>query len=246
VVAGLLNLQLYGGNYLKYHSLDVETYDVLPLEQAMQYRLAARNYIFLQFKQGRISREQAVEMANAVKHPGDRRDTVSLVENYANLEQSGQPLLGLLPYAAIWVLHMLESTFGIKAHLGMSNHGPAFIPMLLVILASMVAFALRWRPREARWLPTCMAFVVLCYAFILMYSVNYSAYQAFKDIILSVAGRYMFPVIGPMYVLASVYLMRLSQSEKGRLAVLVLAGGAFIAADFPFFLSKATPEWFTF
>src|SRR6185369_3796018 len=209
VVAGLLNLQLYGGNYLRYKTLEPETYHVLPLEHAMKYRLGARSYIFNEFKEGRIGVEKAKEMAVLVNHEGDRRDTVSLVENYAEFEKRGEQLLGILPYAAIWMLHMMESTFGIKAHLGMSNHGPGFIPVALFILTAGVAFLVRWRPRDMEWIPTCMALSALGYAGFLMYAVNYSTYQVYRDLILSVAGRYMFPVLGPIYVLASYYLMRL-------------------------------------
>lgn len=245
IVAGLvLNLQLYGGNLLHYKTLEPESYDVLPLEHAMKYRLAARNYIFNEFREGRVTLEKAKEMAAIVNHPGDRRDTISLVENYANTEKNGEELLGLLPYTAIWMLHMMESTFGIKAHLGMSNHGIGFIPLALFILASAVAFVMRWRPKDFQWIPTCMALVALGYAAFLMYAVNYATYQTYRELVLSVAGRYMFPVLGPIYVLASYYLMRLFRGVKMRLALSAGSIIVFIAADFPFFLSHSTPEWF--
>jgi hypothetical protein len=244
LVSVLLNLQLYGGNFLHYKTLEPESFQVLPLEQALQYRLAARTYIFNQFREGRIGLEQAKQMASLVNHEGDRKDTVSLVENYAELQKSGEPLLGLLPYSAIWMLHMLESTYGIKAHLGMSNHGPGFIPLALFLLAALGAFLCRWRPSELQWLPSCYALVALSYAAFLMYLVNFSTYQIYKDIVLSVAGRYLFPVIGPIYVLACYYLMRSSNGGKKRLVILVASSLTFIAADFPFFLANSSASWF--
>jgi hypothetical protein len=240
-----LNLQLYGGNYLRYKALDPAMYDVLSLDSVMQYRLDARNYIFKQFKEGRISIDQAASMAEKyIAHPGDRADAIGLVENYANLVQNRVPMMGPLPYMAVWILQMMGTTFGIKAHIGMGNEGVTLIPVTLLILLTGVAFLVRWRPWGDAWLPTGLAAIALFYGIFLMYKVNYEAYLYFKDIVITVAGRYIFPVIGPIYVLSCYYLLRLFRGRNARVALAIAACLIFIGSDFPFFLSRVTPEWF--
>ena len=64
-----LNIQLYGGNYFNYGTITLETTDVLPLESALQYRLTARGYVFKLFKEGRVSKTQAIEMTTRATGP---------------------------------------------------------------------------------------------------------------------------------------------------------------------------------
>lgn len=244
LVGLLLNIQLYGGNYLRYQAIIPSIENVLPLEQAMQYRLAARGIILKQFRQGQISLEQAHEMASRITHSGDRQDTLTLIDNYAYRQQSGFRPIGPLPYTAIWFLQMLSTSFGIKAHIGMPNHGLSFIPLTVLLLFVITAFVVRWRPWDMDWLPTSLLAVSACYAVFLVVMINYPAYQESTDIVMSVAGRYIFPVMGPVYVLSCLYLLRLFKGEKMRLGLAVFAALALIYSDFPFFLTRVTPEWY--
>ena len=82
------------------------------------------------------------------------------------------------------------------------------------------------------------------YAAFLLLKINYPNYVDSTDIVLTVAGRYIFPVMGPIYVVSCLYLMRLFKGNKGRIALAAFAGVVLICSDFPFFLSNATPEWF--
>jgi hypothetical protein len=63
---------------------------------------------------------------------------------------------------------------------------------------------------------------------------------------MTVAGRYMFPVLGPIYVLFSYYLLRLFMGRNVRLGISVVGALIFVAFDFPFFLSNVTSDWFAF
>jgi hypothetical protein len=247
IVLGLiLNIQLYGGNYVHYRTLEPETYDVFSLEHALEYRLAARSYIFTAFREGRITMEQANEMAVQINHPGDRADTVNLVKNYEYYQQSGQKPIGRLFYAALWIRNMMESTFGIKAHLGIANHGLSFIPLAVMILLGGIAFLVRLRQSAADWLPQSMAAIAVSYGCFLLFGMNYPAYLEYNDVIMTVAGRYLFPVLGPIYVLFSFYLLRLFSNRKVRLGISCAGVLTFIVCDFPFFLSNVTSGWFTF
>ena len=245
LVGLLLNIQLYGGNYLRYRAIIPSIEKVLPFEQAMQYRLAARGIILKQFRQGQITLEQAHEMASHISHPGDRQDTVTLIDNYAYRQQAGFKPIGPLPYTAIWFLQMLSTSFGIKAHIGMPNHGLSFIPLAVLILFVIAAFVVRWRPWDIAWLPTSLLAVSVCYAAFLIVQINYPAYLESTDIVLSVAGRYIFPIMGPVYAVSCLYLLRLFKGEKMRLGLAVFAALVLIFSDFPFFLANVTPEWYS-
>lgn len=246
ILAGLLlNIQLYGGNYLQYKAISPSVEAVLPLEKAMQYRLFARGKIFEQFRHGQISLDQAHEMASHITHPGDRKDTVTLIDNYAYKQQAGFKPLGLLTYTAIWTLQMLSTSFGIKAHIGMPNHGLSFIPLTVLILFVIAAYLVRWRPRDMVWLPTSLLAVAVCYGIFILVRINYPNYLDSTDIVMTVAGRYIFPVMGPVYVVSCLYLLRLFKGEKMRLGLAVFAALVLILSDFPFFLAKVTPEWFS-
>jgi hypothetical protein len=240
----LLNLQLYGGNYFHYGTINPNMENVLPLDKAMQYRLTARNHIFNLFKQGKITIEQAKELAKQITHPSDRQDTINMVENYAYLQQVGFKPLGPFPYTAMWILQMLSTSFGIKAHIGMPNHGFSFIPLTILILSVLTSYIVRWRPWDLNWLPACLLGISACYAAFLMIKINYPNYVESTDIVLTVAGRYIFPVMGPVYAVSCLYLMRLFKEEKGRLGLATMAVLILIGSDFPFFLSNATPDWY--
>ncbi|BCS52125.1 hypothetical protein [Geobacter sp. SVR] len=240
----VLNAQLYGGNYLRYGKLDPETFDVLPLEQALQYRLAARTHIFDRFREGRLSLEQAFAMANRIEHPGDRADTVYLIENYVEMKNRGIPLMGLGEYLPLWISQMAAGTFGIFGHLQIPNYWPFIAPFFLLALLAVIAFVMRWRPRDGGRIAAGLIIVVLAYSFILLYFVNYRTYRETGAFGMALQGRYIFPVIGPVYVLASCYLMRLSQGRRARLGLLGLAVFIFVISDFPFFRVASTPEWF--
>lgn len=244
LAALVLNVVLYGGNYLKYGTITPTVENVLPIEQAMQHRLTARNRIFAMYREGRITVEQAKEMASRIKHKGDREDTVNLVENYARLEQAGFRPMGMAPYSAMWTLLMLSTAFGIKAHVGMPNQGFSFIPLTVLILFVMAAYLVRWRPRDLKGLPSCLVAMAAGYAAVLVCKINYPAYVETKDIVFTVAGRYMFPLLGPVYAVSSMYLMRLFKGGRARLALAVFAVLVLIGSDFPFFLLRVTPEWF--
>ena len=245
VVALALNVHLYGGNYVNYGTFNPPVESVLPLENAMKYRLTARNHIFRLFREGRITVEKAREMAlQQITHLGDRQDAITIVENYAYLQQSGFQPMGLLPYTAVWFLQMLSTSFGIKAHIGMANAGLSFIPLFLLILFVLTAYLVRWRPWDFNWLPACLLGISVGYSAFLLYRINYQNYIESKDIVLTVAGRYIFPVMGPVYAVSCLYLMRLFKGEKGRLALAATATLILIVSDFPFFLSQVTPEWY--
>lgn len=245
ILLGLtLNIHLYGGNYLHYGSLAPEMYEVLPPESAMQNRIAARDRIFMLLKGGHVSIDEALAMTSQISHPADRNDTIYLIENYAGRRYSGAQLLGPLEYIAPWGLHMLATIFGILGHRSMLNQGPTILPFIALMVLTVLGILIRWRPREAAWFPAYLAAIACFFGMFLMYAVNYRTYLYYESFILALQGRYIFPVLGPIYVLSSYYLLRLFKGGYARLGISVAASLFFIASDFPYFLLHVTPDWF--
>ncbi len=239
-----LNIQLYGGNYYYYGDLSPQMSQVLSPEIAMQNRLEARSIIFSQFKEGRISKEEALAMASQIKHPGDRADTIYLINNYSDLKNDGTELSGPLAYMAFWVPHMSAGIFGIFGHFQMFNEGPTIWPFAALGVLTVLGILIRWRPSDAAWLPTCLMTIVVFYALFLLFYVNYPTYLDTGALGLTVQGRYLFPVLGAVYAVSSYYLPRLFRSGSPRLSLSAAVCIIFIASDFPYFLFHVTARWF--
>lgn len=244
VLLGLaLNIQLYGGNYVRYGNITLETTQVLPLESALQYRLTARGYIFHQFKEGRVSKEQALAMTSRIDHPGDRADAVFMIENYAKFKNGEIPLIGLPEYIPLWIERMAAGIFGVFGHLQIAAYWPVIAPIAFLAVLALLAVLIRWRPRDAEGFPTCLMVIAGFYAIFLMYCFNYQEYLDNGAPYVALQGRYIFPVIGPIYVLASFYLMRLFKNRVAQLGMWGAAVLIFILCDFPLFLVRITPQW---
>jgi len=240
-----LNVKLYVGNYLQFGKPDPGMAEVLSPEIAMQNRILARNIIFNLFVEGKISKERALAMTSSIRHQGDRASAVALIEGYDYRQKSsGYHVMGLPAYLSFWTKAMLHGTYGIFAHLPVPQSAARINLFRGLFLVAGLSFLIRWRPKKAGWSPLYLAIIAGFYGSFLMYVINYSSYLDTKATWLGLQGRYIFPVMSPIYVLLSCYLMQLFSGSRTRLAVFSVAAVIFIACDLPFFLSFATPDWF--
>lgn len=245
ILVGLsLNIQLYGGNIVQYGELKPGMSKVLSSEIAMQYRIYARNTILTALKEGRISLDTALEMASHIKRASDRRSTISFIYQYEVNKYKKVQLLNPLEYIVPWILRMMATIFGILGHISMFNKWPTILPFVVLMMLTVLGTLIRWRAREAGGLHTFLAVIAIFYGIFLMYAVNYRHYLHFENIKIALQGRYIFPVIGPIYVLSCYYLLRLFGGRYTRVVVFVATALIFVAFDLPYFLIHATPKWF--
>ena len=245
LVAGLaLNLALYGGNYLRYGYVLPSMSDVLSPEVAWQHRISARSMIFSQYKEGKISYMEALQLTGTINHPGDKADTFYLLMTNENLKSNPGLMMGPFAYARLWFESMLSSSFGIKGHLGMFKPARQLVPFIALLALAVAGMALRWRPRQSGWLPASLAGVAGIYACYLLVRVNYDAYLYYGAPGMTLQGRYLFPVLGPIYILGCLYLLSLFRSEKVRIGLALATALLFLAHDLPWFLAHVTPEWY--
>lgn len=244
VVAFGCVLYLYLGNQLRFRTLTPAMSDLFPADIAMQYRIAARETIFRDFTEGRISYMEALSQAGGINHPGDKADTFFLLMNWQNLQANPRLWMGPLQYAKVWVQSMLGTTYGIKGHLPMFKGGSYLVPLYLLAGLALAGFAVRWRPSGCGWQPFWLAVVAGSYTLLVFYKINYTAYTHYGTPGITLQGRYLFAVLAPILVLSCHYLMQLFRSDRLRLALALSAATLFIAYDFPWFLAHATSEWY--
>ena len=243
-VAFGLNVQLYAGNYLTYGTLNPGMAEVVSVENSMQYRISARETIFRLYTDAKISYMEALIMAGDIKHVGDKSDTFYMLMTYENLKRNPGLWMGPLQYSRVWLESMTSSIFGIKGHLPMYKDSLYLIPLYLVMALSLLGFVIRWRPRESGWLPLCLALIACFYAGYLLFKINYNAYLYYGTPGITLQGRYLFPVIGPICVMLCLYLLRLFRADYLRIPLAVATALLFITYDFPWFLMHATPQWY--
>lgn len=239
-----LNLHLYAGNYLRLGKMSPSMTDVFPAHIATQFGIAARETIFREYSEGRITYMDALILTGEIKHPGNKADTFYLLMNYENFKRNPQYWMGPFTYARFWFENMAGSIFGIKGHLQMFKESRYITPVYLIMAFSVLGFFVRWRQRDSGWLPLFLVAIVCFYSALLLFKINYSAYLYYGTPGITLQGRYLFPVIGPVYVLACYYLLQLFRTDNIRLALSLVTAMLFISYDFPWFLMHATPEWY--
>jgi hypothetical protein len=244
LVALGLNVKHYAGNLMHYDSVAPSVRNVLPADKVMQYRIGARETIFADYQSGKITYMDALVMAGEIAHPGDKADTFYLLMNYENLKANPALWMGPAAYGKAWLEGMMVTIFGIKGHLPMYKGFAYLVPIYLVMALSLIGMLLRWRPRESGWLAASLVVVVLFYLWFLLFKINYPAYEYYGNIGITLQGRYLFLALAAIYVLASLYLVRLFRAGSARLALATGVALLFLVYDFPWFLAHATPEWY--
>jgi hypothetical protein len=238
-----LNLQLYAGNLIKYNHLIPSSTQILSDKQAMEYRIFARGKIFQQFRNGKITFDEALSMADHIKHLRDREDTVNLLKIAREQKENPAPLMNRFQYFREWLIIMQGTTFGILGHHSLIKYDHWSIIFNIISVVCLLALLLRWRPGQARGRFTDAILLVLFYGMILSQYVCYSNYLGSGVLDLSLQGRYIFPVIIPIFA-CSAYYLTVHWPRPFQYYAATILGLIFIAGDFPFFLHSATPIWF--
>jgi hypothetical protein len=243
------NFQLYGANLYYYGNLVPACDQVLTTDQCMENRIFARNRILMDYKTGKISFQNASMAADRIKHPGDRWDTQVLLKRVMldkeRIKKGRKPKpIDLFSYFHYWTNAIKAGTYGIHAHLHIKKLPSEMIPYNLLLLTAFLLWVRHVRLEERTRYLNYLAVVFGFYLLFLVGYVNLRQFLITRPISLGVQGRYMFPVIVPVYILISQYLLTPFR-KKIQFALVVLVGAMFILGDFPYFYWHATQKWFT-
>jgi hypothetical protein len=239
VLAGF-TLGLYGGNLLQYGKLRPGFDQIVGEENAMANRVFARSRIIEEFQTGVISIDEARERAGQIRHKGDRGDTLFLLKS-AQLPESS--VIGRVPYVSAWGYGILKSSVGYLGHRRAVKSSNALIGYALVFGIAALLLLRRWRRGDAYGVPADAAFLVLGYAFVLMWFVHYPTYQTSRYIELALQGRYMFPVLVPVYGLVAWSLGELAP-ERARPWFVGATAAFYLYGDLPWLLGQIDEKWY--
>jgi hypothetical protein len=119
------------------------------------------------------------------------------------------------------------------------------IYVYVAILAfAAVMMARSGRANKEQGLHTASALVVVSYALILMVYVNYPSYRRTGDIDLGLQGRYLFPVLVPLYGWVAHFVLR-SWTRPVQILLVLLIGGFFVYDAFVYFSLHSPDLWFS-
>jgi hypothetical protein len=239
------NANLYLGNLLKYGKIQPDMDKVVGLEQALQYRIFARDYVVRLFREGKISHPEARNMAiKHIKHTGDLYGALMLLEQNARENAlKKKPRIDLFRYAFVWTDLMMGRIFGVMGHRSIIKRGIDLVPYLLLLLLSSGMLIRRIKAPDLQGTSCYLLFISVAYALTLMLLVNYKLYLGYGIAVADLQGRYIFPVIVPIYTLSAFYLAGFG-SKQYKWVIFIIVTAIFVYGGFPWFVQRVTPDWF--
>jgi hypothetical protein len=239
-----LNLDLYVDNIVKFKSLSAPAEVIVGLDNAMQYRIFARGYIYEQFKKDELSLADARQMAfKYIKHEGDRNGTFYLLNIAANEKLlNNYYRIDRFRYVFPWLNLITGKVFGIMGHKSMEKTGMSPIPFMLIFILAAVLITRRFNFSDMHGYAIILLPIVIGYTLVIMQYVNYNSYHWTGAIILALQGRYLFPVIHAGYAVLAYYLTSF-KSTRLNMAIATLVAFVFITSEFPWFLQHVTAGW---
>jgi len=239
----VLNLNLYVGNKIRYGHLIPSMEQVLPVENCLQNRLFARGYVVRQYKTGKLTMLDARRLALQIRDPGDRAMAMDLLQKAGQERAEAKPArLGRLAYSLEWAEFITARLYGVAAHLALYKSTGWLWGYYAFFILSFVLLVVRFL-RNGLMNLGGLLFVCLFYVYILMQVVNYNNYMGTGFVGIALTGRYLFPVIVPLYILIAHGLMS-RMPHWWQWMVGVVGGSFFIWGGFPWFLQNVTPNWY--
>lgn len=239
------NLALYGGNLVRYGT-PFPTYDtVVGHKNAMQNRIFARQWIIRKYYAHEISYQMAAQMAQAIPLQTDRSTTLRLIEAEHNRRERGETFspVDRVSYAWFWLGTVLLQITGVSAHASLVKSGLGFGLYQLFFVAGIFALVRHLKGSDANGHAFEALILFGSYTLFLMQYVNYGAYVSSHSASVALQGRYVFPVLVPLYGLLSLYMMK-PLSRTAQYALFAAVAALFIWGDIVYFVSTAGAVFF--
>ena len=140
-----------------------------------------------------------------------------------------------------WVYYQIESLYGVLAHTSMILPHKGVLCFYGIFIISITLFIRNFdfKSSEQKFL----SFLIVSYLFVLFFFLNYSTYIDQGILQSGIQGRYLFPILVPIYVLIASNLSYIRRSYL-KVGLFLLFSSIFIYWNIPFFLSNVTNEWF--
>ena len=174
VIFVFLNLSLYGGNLLKYKTLEPSCTQILTHEQCLENGVYYRNKVDYN--------------ATPINGPIDVFNMIIKGER-----------IGPVRYFFRWFPNLMSKIFGIMGDSSLSL--PYYLVALFILFFLAGAVLIISNKRKLTKTDKYLITILLFYTAILFFTQNYSMYLTYNHYYLGLQGRYIFPVISMIYIL---------------------------------------------
>jgi hypothetical protein len=211
-----LNLKLYGLNILDFGKLLPDCTDMLTHEQCLENGVYYRDI----YKIPKVFEGNMVETVKLIFR-GERINPVV--------------------YFPYWLVEMSKKIFGI---MGDSSLYMKYEYLLFYFVFLFIFIAQIFRNRKnLSSKDRGLIYISLFYAFTLYFYHNYKTYIIHNWPDLALQGRYIFPVIVPIYVIFSKYFLEIKNKKILKILTVILVLG-FIIGSIGYFLIYAPKDWY--
>ena len=174
VIFVFLNLSLYGGNLLKYKTLEPSCTQILTHEQCLENGVYYRNKVDYN--------------ATPINGPLDVFNMIIKGER-----------IGPVRYFFRWFPNLMSKIFGIMGDSSLSL--PYYLVALFILFFLAGAVLIISNKRKLTKIDKYLLTILLFYTAILFFTQNYPMYLTYNQYYLGLQGRYIFPVISIIYIL---------------------------------------------
>ncbi len=132
---------------------------------------------------------------------------------------------------------MQQSTYGVFGHVMLRRNSEGLLLYTTIFALTAFSIAVRIRQRKVSAIDLALIGIPLLYVFILMQIVNYPTYLRFHEFHIAVAGRYLFPLVLPIYAIIAKYVMSVS-NRRFQLGIATTLAIIFLYGDFIFVMTE--------
>jgi hypothetical protein len=144
-------------------------------------------------------------------------------------------------YVPHWVHLMTDRTYGIFGHKTMMLSYNQFASYFTLLILGSILFIRKFDIKNNKQI--FLVVLSLSYISILMFYTNYQGYLSYGLLHAAVQGRYIFPVIVPIYILI-VYGLLSFKNKYIRAIIFWVVLFIYLYGNIPFFIKNFTEDWF--
>jgi hypothetical protein len=229
-----LNALHYGRNLVRHGALDPSPATILSIDEQMRYPSYAVPAILSLYLSGEVGFAQARRLAEGLPLMTARRDAINVLRVAREQRSAGiafEPV-SRWDYALRWSRLMAQRTFGYMGHENALKVGWWLVPYFIVFLGAALSYGAALARPGNDPVHAWLAVATLFYGWVLMEYVSYSAYREWQNVPVMLQGRYIFPVILPLFGLAAHHLVD-PWPKRMQVGLAVTVSALFIAGDLP-------------
>jgi len=144
-------------------------------------------------------------------------------------------------YFTNWIKLIPPRVYGIMGHKNMLKTRDQLLPYYAIFAVSVLLFIRRYKTKDS--ITNILSIIILFYTSFLLVVFNYLlVYKKYLVTALAVQGRYLFPVLGLIYILMCMYLFKI-KNNIWRICISISIFLLFVSGGASFFQKNVTAKW---